>query len=333
MRSLLSIGDLHIKIHADVPLEWQRARYHQLFDWVEEYCITNDAGLVLAGDQLDTIHPKKEETQLLREFLLQLDKSRITTYMVSGNHETISAGESILDYMVLQQYKSLVYRPGTPLHISGDVVLHLLNHDSLKTPPRPVPGRLNILVSHFRPDYNKWVREEVDVLSLVDGFDLVIAGDIHDHFSFNQVHYTNNPINKEFEANPHCGCIVVHLDMNSVGILQPRVEKIPLQFPALRALTCTAEQWPIEIPEGDYCKVTVSGSQEALRTLAPADVPVTLNRVPEALQVTALPGEDSAQVDQPLLEGLPDYLLSLDDLDEGGVEEMMTFLHEELLVA
>lgn len=332
MLTFLCVADVHIKVHADIPLEWQQTRYRQLFKRITAACLANQAALILAGDLLDSIRPKREELQLFFELMQGLQRVDITVYLVSGNHETVAKGVSLLDYLGLEAYPNVVYRPAAPILWGDKVALHLLNHDSLHQPPTALPTYTNILVSHFRCNYNPFVREEIDVSALVGEFDLVIAGDIHDAFTLdNKVVYTNNPINKEFEATPNCGWVwlTVDGDGQTTGILREAT-----RFPALRQLHCSADQWPVELPQNDFCRVQITGSVEALRNLPDAsDLPVKLDKVPDTLQLAVPEGADARlEAAGGLHEELPAYLATLADLDETRVADMMTFFYQELAV-
>jgi DNA repair exonuclease SbcCD nuclease subunit len=330
---LLCIGDLHLKIHADVPLAWQLDRYRQLFTWVVAQCREQKARLILAGDQFDSTRPKKEEIQLFLELLHRLEVAEIETFLVSGNHETLAEGSSILDYFELSRFPNLHYRANMLLpHETGHVLATLINHDSLSA-PRPVDqahflDEFTLLVSHFRSDYNKWVKEEIDVAALADGYDLVIAGDIHDSFQFDNVWYTNNPLNKDFEANPHCGCLWVEIDPQAKSY---KAWHEKLEFPALRKVACSVKEWPCALPEKDYCQVEVSGAPEALRMLAPAEGLARVVPIPQVGETLSLEGAEASETEVGLCEGLTTYVEELSENPE-ETTEMMTFFQEELAV-
>lgn len=309
---LIGVGDLHIKIRGDVPLAWQTARFRSFVETLVTACKDQDAILILAGDQLDSIEPKKEEIQLFLYLLGQLEAADIPTVLVSGNHETIAEGDSILDYLEVTQFTNICYRSPLLNYRGTGVNVYPVNHDAL-TMPRLDSLRqgFNVLASHFRSDYNKFVREELDVAEFTAPYDLCVAGDIHDAFHFGNVWYTNNPLNKDFETSPTCGWLEVSIDTEqapaSCNVFHRRIE-----FPELRQIECTATEWPPQIDGRHFYKIQVSGSVSELRDVK--------NQFPNAKVVRA-PVTEHALPTEVMAEG-SDISLRDGDLEN----DLMTYV-------
>lgn len=284
MLKLLCVGDIHIKVRSGVPTKWQVERYQALFQMLIAHCRMHKASLVIAGDTLNTTDPSPRELHLLLDFLHDLNEAGVQVFLASGNHETMARGESILDYLALDRFPNLTYRPAWNVNVQG-VTLHLLNHDSLESTKRPPieDGRFNVLISHFRCNVDKFIREETDVAALTAPYDLTVAGDIHDSLNFDDVWYTNCPVNSKFTPKPSCGYLMVEIDPKAKTYNATRVK---VELPNLRSVECAvAELDSLDLSDTDFYKVTVNGTPEELRTVTAHPSNVRLAKVPSTTDV------------------------------------------------
>ena len=94
----------------NVPKQWQIDRYEEFIDNLISDCVDKRAILALCGDTLDSIDPKKEELRLFMYLMHELHNNGVTTLLVSGNHESLKAGESILDYLEVDRFENVFFR-------------------------------------------------------------------------------------------------------------------------------------------------------------------------------------------------------------------------------
>ena len=95
----LHISDLHLGkiINEYSMLEDQRYILSQIFHMAEENAVD---GILIAGDIYDRSIPSVEAVELFDEFLYRLEQSRISVYIIPGNHdsrERLSFGNRILE--------------------------------------------------------------------------------------------------------------------------------------------------------------------------------------------------------------------------------------------
>lgn len=327
MLKAFAIGDLHLKFVNGVDKRWQETRYLNFIDHIVERCLENDALLIIAGDTLDSINPKKEEVRMLMYMFHQLNKSNVTTLLVSGNHETIKTGSSILDYMELDKFPNVWYRDN--YHKDG-VTFHLVNHDELTTHKHMKCDGCNVLVSHFRCNYNQFVTEEIDVEKFTASYDLCIVGDIHDGFTLGKIWYTNNAVNKEFDTHPKCGYLEITKTETNCTI-----SRIESSVPSLRYLKLDAQRYAkikgSSYDMGnDFYKIEVEGTPEELRGLTPLHNSI-LKRVPLVPNVLNLEStEEVVDVETGDNDsGLVGYMTSLSYSDK-YVAEMMKELRRNV---
>ena len=96
---LIHISDLHLgkRINEFSMLEDQRYILSQIFHMAEENAVD---GILIAGDIYDRSIPSVEAVELFDEFLYRLEQSRISVYIIPGNHdsrERLSFGNRILE--------------------------------------------------------------------------------------------------------------------------------------------------------------------------------------------------------------------------------------------
>lgn len=170
---ILFVADIHIKLgQRKVPKEWQTKRYHMLAEEINK--IKCDL-LVIGGDILDVPNPSLEEIELYFDFISSLKHEGI---IFEGNHELVNKNRSVLDNFAEEtkrcnpKFRVIDSLRSTEFDIIGYKELH----------KKWAPAESRLLFTHVRaelPEHMK-TKPEVD-LSRFDDWDMVIAGDLHDH--------------------------------------------------------------------------------------------------------------------------------------------------------
>lgn len=286
MKKFIVSGDQHIGLKQGIPKPWQINRYNQLFDSYVSMCKEHEADLILAGDWFEKVEPDPDELEMSLKFFRRLKEEGIETWLIAGNHETISKGVNTFDKLDVGKDKTI------KVHFGKDMILPLpeeqtnilfRNHSELDYPleVNKVYPEQWILISHFRPTINIHIKEEIDVAKLIQPFDLVLAGDIHMPHQEGKLWYTNSPINKIFETNPECGCLLL-----KVFDGKSSVERIPMNLPALVQVNTTAEKFnDLKLNDTDYYRVEVTGTPEQLRDVVTVKENVKLLKVPTFQEV------------------------------------------------
>lgn len=329
---LLVTADWHIRIRPDIPEDWQIKRYRGLFNIVMFNCIIYDAVLVLAGDLLDRNRPSLPELNLLMEFLTEVDRRKITTYLISGNHENLGQGASTYDYLqaFLSKLEYVQYNSSNEIFVplQNNVDVYMIGHPALATGYNEArEGKTSILVSHFRPTVNQFIQEEICVADLIKPYDLVVAGDIHmplDLFD-GKLQYTNHPINSCYESTPNCGILLV--EANGAGYRTERIGTLTRSLISIK--TTAAEYEEPEVIEGneDYYRIEVTGSPEELRKITTDKWYIKLLKVPEVVS-EYVADEGTAEIKNVSLEqSLKNYMQSM-NMDEETISKMLTVFNE-----
>lgn len=317
MKKFIATADIHIWMRKGVPEEWQKNRYLLLFDTLVALCKEHQADLILAGDLWEERCPSPTELHLGLLFFRRMREEGITVYAVSGNHETFAPGIDTFGFLDVGYSKTLTAYYGHNMQVpiaDESTVFHLVNHCNLDEYMR-LPSLMNlfeasqhILISHFRCNYNQFVREEIDVDTLLEPFDLCIAGDIHAPFSARKLVYTNTPINKEFQREVDCGVVLLTIDNGAHTI-----ERIPVRLPCLRLITCTAEEYDKigSLEDGDFYTVEVSGTVAELKEIKQTQENIKLVRQPVSDIVLADVEETEEIRDIPLEQELDEYMQTL----------------------
>ena len=328
-RKFLCSGDWHIWLRKEAPFAWQIDRYMQLFEFLIEACLHNHAELIIAGDLWEKCEPELEEQELAFIFFRMCREAGIEVYLISGNHEQIGPGKDTFQYLDMGKDKTikLNYQAKPWVHHLPDenCTLHFVNHCSLGTYSGPtVTGtKLNILISHFRCNYNQFVKEEIDVDHLLEPFDLAICSDIHAPYSVGKLVYTNHPVNKEFQTSVDTGVVLLTLDKGTA-----KYERIATNLPSLIQIRIRADEEFPALNETDFYRIEVTGTVPELKTISAPQSNVKLVKVPEALQVLVQDsGEQEEIINASLDEELASYLKEL-GYDENKIDRMMMVYKE-----
>lgn len=322
MKKFICTGDIHLWLRRDVPEEWQINRYRLLCQELISLCRQHDAALIIAGDFFEKSDPTQEEVHEGLVFLRTLRQADITVWLITGNHETIANNEDTFCYLDAGHGKTIdinYSRDGLSyINYPDDTQLHLVNHCNLKGYPRMTLEELNgeyevgvkhhILVTHFRCNYNMFVKEELNVAELIAPYDLCIAGDIHDSYQDGKLIYTNTPLNKEFlkEESVNNGVLLLTIDKGT-----HTVSRIPVSLPSLIQVTVGAGDKMPHFNKTDFYRVEVTGNLTALRELTLPVDNAKLIKVPEDSEVLLTSSEDEVEY-QSREEEYSAYLAELD---------------------
>jgi len=328
MRRFIACADAHLWLRREAPIAWQFNRYMQFFELMIELCLHHHAELIIAGDLFERCEPELEEQQLAFIFFRMLKEAGIEVYLISGNHEGLAPGRDTFQYLDMGKDKTIRvnYGKGMVLQMpEEDCTLHFLSHCDLGTyQGPPVTGtKLNILISHFRCNYNQFVKEEIDVDHLLEPFDLAVVGDIHAPYGVGKLVYTNHPINKEFQTSVDTGVLLLTIDKGTA-----KYERLATNLPSLIQIRIRADEEFPALNETDFYRIEVTGTVPELKTIVAPQANVKLVKVPEALQVLVQEnGEQEEITNRSLDEELASYLGEL-GYDENKIDRMMTVWKE-----
>ena len=328
-RRFICTADVHLWLRREAPVSWQSERYMQLFEFLIEACLHHHAELIIAGDLWEKCEPELEEQELAFIFFRMCREAGVEVYLIGGNHESIGPGKDTFQYLDMGKDKTIKVnyqpKPWVLQMPEEDCTLHFLSHCGLGTyHGPPVTGaKLNILISHFRCNYNQFVKEEIDVDHLLEPFDLAVVGDIHAGFSLGKLIYTNHPINKEFQSSVDTGVLLLTIDKGAA-----KYERIATNLPSLIQIRIRADEEFPPLNETDFYRIEVTGTVPELKNISAPQANVKLVKVPEALQVLVQEnGEQEEITNRSLDEELALYLKEL-GYDENKIDRMMTVWKE-----
>lgn len=229
MFKILHSADWHINLHKKkVPWEWQRNRFEQFFEHLlrlEQDCDVH----CIAGDVFD----KKPEADEVALFLSYIHRVKIKTFIIPGNHEATSRGESWLRHFTGEWkinnplVEIICYNAARTL---DQVAFQFFPYGEMQRDnlPRPLPN--HILVTHIRGEVPPHIQAEYD-FSRLEPWPLVLCGDLHfNHRYGHNVYYPGSPMNTSFdrEADREYGVNLI------TGTLDDfKVSFVPLPLPRL----------------------------------------------------------------------------------------------------
>lgn len=325
MKKYIISGDWHIKFSRDLPAQWQLNRYQLLQEKIISLCKEHDADLILSGDVLDRSRPVLQDLNILISLFNSLNDNDITTYLISGNHEGLAEGDSTFDYLDVMKTYGIHYDHAYEIDLveEENIRIHMLSHCTLNTSETYeftyAEGAKHILVSHFRPNVNYFIREEIDVESLLEPYNLCIASDIHENFEADKLIYTNSPLNCSFEKEPKHGCILLTIDQGEVN-----VERIKLNLPNMVQISCLSKEYPPETDDYNFFRIEVTGSLTELRQIENSSGNIKVVKVPLVAE-SYVEGKDEENVEKPLKVELADYMLEL-GYEEDRIGRMFSIL-------
>ena len=255
---LLFTCDWHIKLgQKNVPKEWQKARYRKMVEELEklDYDI-----LVIGGDIFDKL-PNLEEIALYFDIIKEFTRP---TYIFSGNHEAGKRG-----YTWLEKLEESTYAVNNNVAIVNGNTIPLLSQNfdiidyiDLKT-FKPETYSNKLLLTHVRGSIPPYVHPEID-LSKFNRWDLVLAGDLHDHSAsleeenakYNIV-YPGSPLSTSFHRKPITNGVII-CDTDTLDW-----EFIPIKLPQLIRKTITSEEEAVPT-DYDHTIFEIKGNVEEL---------------------------------------------------------------------
>ena len=193
---ILFSADHHIKLgQKNVPREWATNRYDLMFK--ELYKLEKTVDLhVIGGDLFDRM-PTLDELSLYFQYIRDIS---IRTIIYPGNHEALKKNTSFLTNL-----KDVTKAVNPLVEIIDDYYkiddMDFIPYNKLKEfDPEDFSGRT--LFTHVRGEIPPHVHPEID-LALLEGWELVIAGDLHSHSnSQGNIIYPGSPVTTSFHRNP-----------------------------------------------------------------------------------------------------------------------------------
>lgn len=230
MFKILHSADWHILLHKKkVPWEWQSNRFQEFFNHLlelEKGCTAH----IIAGDVFD----KKPEPDEVALFLSYIHRVKTKTFIIPGNHEATSKGESFLKHFTGEykinnpQVEIICYNAARSLEGVNFQFFPYgeMQRDNL---PRPLPG--HVLVTHIRGEVPPHITAEYDFERLRP-WKLVLCGDLHHNHQYRDmpVYYPGSPMNVSFDRNEEreYGVNIVEGTLDDY-----RVKFVPLDLPKL----------------------------------------------------------------------------------------------------
>ena len=196
---VLASADYHIKLgQKNVPIDWAKARFRELFQQLHNLAPEADIHIVM-GDVFDKL-PSMEELELYFEFV---SKAEIPTYIFDGNHEALKKGTTFLTSL-----KQVTNKLNPLVQIIDDYAtihdIDFVPYCRLKDFANGKHPEFNnsICVSHFRAEIPPHVKPEID-LELFSRWQVVMAGDLHSYDNCQRnILYPGSPVTTSFHRQP-----------------------------------------------------------------------------------------------------------------------------------
>lgn len=259
---ILFCADIHIKIgQKNVPPEWARARYRELFSQLKILQTQCDL-FVVGGDIFDRL-ATMEELEIYFEFLSTID---VETIIYAGNHEAAKKNSTWLSN--LKNVSNLV---NPKVRIIDDFYtfkgVDFVPYNKLKELENTIYRFTeNVLCTHVRGEIPPHVKPEVD-LDLFNRWKTVLAGDLHSYEnSQRNILYPGSPLTTSFHRNLVNGG-VIFLDTNThehdwVELNLPQLIRKTIQ--AGDVMTPTDYHHTIYEVEGDMAQLGEMANSELL---------------------------------------------------------------------
>lgn len=260
----IHISDLHIgkKIHEFSMLEDQKYILDEILHISDD---EKPDAVLIAGDIYDKSIPPTDAVQIFDDFIVNLSKRNIKTFIISGNHdsaERISFGGRLMEYGGI--YISPVYDGNVePIKLTdeyGNINIYMLPFikpihvrtffpdedinsytDAVETAIKKMDiscDKRNILITHqFVTGASKSDSEDMSVggsdnvdADVFDSFDYVALGHIHgrQHIRRNTLRYCGTPLKYSFSECNHVKSVTVVTmkSKNDISISQRELKPI-----------------------------------------------------------------------------------------------------------
>lgn len=309
---LLFSSDYHVKLASkNIPQEWARNRFIQLFEKLWEYEDLSDLHVV-GGDFFDKM-PTLEELELYYEFV---SSRKCKTIIIPGNHEALKKNTTFLTYL-----KTITARLSHNLvQVIDDFYsfenIDVIPYNCLKQyHPADIDMHGDILITHVRGDIPPHVKAEVD-LSLFDRWKVVLAGDLHSYDNCQRnILYPGSPLTTSFHRNMvDTGVIVLDTDT-----LDHRF--IKLDLPQLIRKTIQAGEDMVATPP-HHTIYEVEGDMDELAGIQDHDL--MDKKVVKRSTDTALILDPEMTVEQEIAE----YLAFILELPQETIDKVMSEYHD-----
>lgn len=273
-------------------------------------CGELEADLIIAGDLFDKSHPTLQELKIAFQFFNLLNRYNITTYLIGGNHETISKGKDTYDYLEDYLPENIIMCSGSPTVLEQEsTIIHWRSHCDLDVRDFNHESDWyhwgHVLVTHFRTTVGDFIREEIDTKKLCTPFDLIVAGDIHSDLQIDNLVYTNQPINTQFEIIPNTGYLLLEIDK------EINYRRIETDLPSLIQINTNTQELSHQLTlvnQQDFYRINVEGTLQELRTVKVSLPNVKLNRIPILENIMAEDATELKVENLPLDAQIVEYL-------------------------
>lgn len=309
MKVLFS-ADLHIKLgQKNVPVEWAKNRYDQLFRQICNICAERKVDLlILGGDIFDKL-PNMAELELYFDFMMRI---RCDTIIYSGNHEADKKNTTFLSNLKDITYNISAATGKHRITIIDDFKtingIDFIPYNKLKEPYPEFHS--DILCTHVRGAIPPHVQPEIN-LKLFERWKLVLAGDLHSHSNSQlNIVYPGAPLTTSFHRNTvDTGVLMVDTETLTY-------DWIKLELPQLLRKTVEAGE---EMPSDPYHHVIYEVTGDMSQLSGIVDNGNLDKKIVNKSSDAALILNSSMSIEDELLE----YLLYILELDEGYSKEVI----------
>lgn len=258
---LLFTADIHIKIgQKNVPVEWAKSRYNNLFSQLAAQQAKADL-FVVGGDIFDRLATMDE----LEVYFNFLDTIVIDTIIYAGNHEAAKKNTTWLTNL-----KNVTTKVNPLVRIVDDFYTYkgvdFVPYNRLKELENTIyTFNENVLCTHVRGEIPPHVHPEVD-LDLFNRWTTVLAGDLHSYEnSQRNILYPGSPVTTSFHRNMVNSGVIL-LDTNT-----HEHEWVELELPQLIRKTIQAGE-PMPATDYHHTIYEVEGDMTQLGDMASSDL-------------------------------------------------------------
>lgn len=258
---LLFTADIHIKIgQKNVPVEWAKSRYNNLFSQLAAQQAKADL-FVVGGDIFDRLATMDE----LEVYFNFLDTIVIDTIIYAGNHEAAKKNTTWLSNL-----KNVTTKVNPLVRIVDDFYTYkgvdFVPYNRLKELENTIyTFDENVLCTHVRGEIPPHVHPEVN-LDLFNRWTTVLAGDLHSYEnSQRNILYPGSPVTTSFHRNMVNSGVIL-LDTNT-----HEHEWVELELPQLIRKTIQAGE-PMPATDYHHTIYEVEGDMTQLGDMASSDL-------------------------------------------------------------
>ena len=259
---ILFTADIHIKLgQKNVPVDWARARYSELFSQLKTLQTQCDL-FVVGGDIFDRLATMDE----LEVYFQFLDTIIVDTVIYAGNHEASKKNTTWLTNL-----KNVTTKVNPLVRIIDDFYTYkgvdFVPYNKLKELENTVyTFDENVLCTHVRGEILPHVKPEVN-LDLFNRWTTVLAGDLHSYEnSQRNILYPGSPLTTSFHRNlVNGGVIFLDTDTHKhdwVELKLPQLLRKTIQ--AGDMMTPTDYHHTIYEVEGDMAQLGEMANSELL---------------------------------------------------------------------